>query len=122
MAFEAWSGLETPGEGPSCAARPSPISDDDLSLQPGVHKAKQLPPSPLKSPLFLRSGVSAEAVAQLDARWCIADLEDSVPASKKPAMRQWLRSLLDSGCFRDRHLMVRVNGFDHSAVPVADLA
>jgi citrate lyase beta subunit/acyl dehydratase len=121
MAFETWSNFEAPGEDPRCEARPSPIPGDALSLRPGVRKANQLPPAPLKSPLFLRSGVSAEAVVQLDARWCIADLEDSVPASKKPAMRQWLRSLLDSGCFRGRHLMVRVNGFDHSREAVLDL-
>ena len=75
----------------------------------------------IKSPLFLRSGLSADALSLQEADWCIADLEDSVPAHKKPAMRQWLRSLLHAGCFRNRKLMVRVNGFDHSQEAILDL-
>ena len=114
MALEARRDLEVPTRHPSSKALPSPPPAVDFSPQPGARARSQALPGSIKSPLFLRSGLSADALAQLDAGWCIADLEDSVPAPKKPAMRQWLRSLLESGCFHRRHLMVRVNGFDNS--------
>jgi len=77
--------------------------------------------APLKSLLFLRSGLPASSISELDAAWCIADLEDSVVAHRKPAMRQWLLSLLQAGCFRERGLLVRVNGFDHPEEALKDL-
>ncbi|HIF97348.1 MAG TPA: hypothetical protein EYQ54_10060 [Myxococcales bacterium] len=121
MALEARRDLEALSRHASSEALPSPLPAIDFSPQPGARARSQSLPGPMKSPLFLRSGLSADALAQVDARWCIADLEDSVPAHKKSAMRQWLRSLLESGSFRSRHLMVRVNGFDHSPEAILDL-
>ena len=97
----------------------SPIATQDLPQHPrkSVASATASP----KSLLFLRSGLSAASVAKVDAPWCIADLEDSVPEHRKPAMRQWLVSLLRAGCFRDRELMVRVNGLDRSEEAIRDL-
>ncbi len=121
MAFEAGHDLEAPSKYPRYEALPSPLPAVDFSPEPSARAQSQSLPRSIKSPLFLRSGLSADALSQLDARWCIADLEDSVPAHKKSVMRQWLRSLLESGCFRNRHLMVRVNGFDHSQEAILDL-
>lgn len=87
-----------------------------------VPKPRHRPPSePLKSLLFLRSGLPASDISALDAAWCIADLEDAVPLDQKPAMRGWLVSLLEAGCFHERRLAVRVNGFDHPAEAAKDL-
>ena len=88
----------------------APITPHDPPEQPSASAASAT--APTKSLLFLRSGLSAASVAKVDAPWCIADLEDSVPLHRKPAMRQWLVSLLEAGSFRDRGLMVRVNGLD----------
>jgi citrate lyase beta subunit/acyl dehydratase len=121
MAFEARHDIEAPSRYPRHESWPSPLPSVDLSPQPGARAQSRSLPGSLKSPLFLRSGLSADTLSQLDAGWCIADLEDSVPAPKKSAMRQWLRALLESGCFRSRHLMVRVNGFDHSQEAILDL-
>ena len=78
-------------------------------------------PAPMESLLFLRTGFSAADLARLDAPWCIADLEDSVPEHQKEDERQRLASLLESGCFRNRSLMVRVNGLDRPTEAIRDL-
>ncbi len=76
---------------------------------------------PLKSLLFLRAGLDASKLAQIDSSWCIADLEDSVAHDQKAPMRQWLISLLEQGCFSDRELIIRVNGMDHPEEAIQDL-
>jgi citrate lyase beta subunit/acyl dehydratase len=97
----------------------APVTTQDPPEQPSASAAFAV--APPKSLLFLRSGLSAASVAKVDAPWCIADLEDSVPLHSKPAMRQWLVSLLEAGSFRDRGLMVRVNGLDRFEEAIKDL-
>ncbi|MCS5636530.1 MAG: aldolase/citrate lyase family protein [Myxococcota bacterium] len=75
----------------------------------------------MKSLLFLRRGLPAAAAARVEAPWCIADLEDSVPEQHKPAERRRLVSLLESRCFRGRGLMLRVNGLDRPQEAIKDL-
>lgn len=92
-----------------------------LEAAPPPEPASEHLATPLKSLLFLRSGLDASKLAEIDASWCIADLEDSVPEDRKASMRQWLISLLEQGCFCDRGLVIRVNGLDHPEEAVKDL-
>jgi citrate lyase beta subunit/acyl dehydratase len=101
---------------------PRPLPSAERASREETPKLRaQMPSEPLKSLLFLRSGLEASDLSALDAAWCIADLEDAVPLDQKPAMRGWLVSLLQAGCFRERGLAVRVNGFDHPAEAAKDL-
>lgn len=110
--------------GPVIASRPASgansgaVPAQQVDLRESDAKLDRLP---MKSLLFLRTGFSAADAARLGAAWCIADLEDSVPEQQKQEERQRLVSLLESRCFRERGLMVRINGLDRPKEAIKDL-
>ena len=74
---------------------------------------QNLGPQHLRSLLFTKTAVSAEKIRSIPADVSlILDLEDSIARDQKSVQRLRIRRLFQMGIFRDRKVILRVNGPD----------
>ncbi len=82
----------------------------------------QMGPQNFRSLLFVKSNISAEKLRSLPAQaTLILDLEDSIPIDKKAHQRRKVRRLFEMGLFRDRSVILRINGPDQPAEMQSDV-
>ncbi|OUU24062.1 MAG: hypothetical protein CBC13_04140 [Planctomycetia bacterium TMED53] len=73
--------------------------------------------------MFVKASITAKKLRSLPPQaTLILDLEDSIPTEEKAQQRQKVRRLFEMGLFRDRSVILRINGPDQPIEMRSDLS